>query len=266
MLLPFLGAVAATGLLRLVGGASLGPRLAGAGAAAGFLLAYAAVVGARGLPVPFGDHKILTLALLGMLAGILIDSEGWGGKWQRVVVIALGVSALGWIIGPEALRTDPGPERNLLVAYVAGAILVFVRITRVAGSAGTAPIQLAVAATGIAIVATGGGASGVGYLGLALAAATFGFVAWNVPDVRFAPGPALVLGVATPLLAMAGQLLVDEDASPVALALLLLVFFSEWIAGHIKISGGKITRPIVLAFSGLLVVALAVGVAQWTGV
>ena len=69
-----------------------------------------------------------------------------------------------------------------------------------------------------------------------------------------------------PLLAMAGQLLVDEDASPVALALLLLVFFSEWIAGHIKISGGKITRPIVLAFSGLLVVALAVGVAQWTGV
>lgn len=251
IVLPLLGAAAAVGLARLLAGKDVGARLAGAGPAAGFILAYAAVVGSHGVPVPFADHKALALALMGVVVGILLDTEGWAGRRQRAVVIAIGVALLGWVVAHAVLRTDPGPQRNLIVAYAAAAILVFVRTTKVGGSAGTVPVQLVVASIGVAA--------------MALAAAGLGFVVWNWPAVRFNPGPALVLGMVTPLLALAGTLMLDRDSSPAALAVLLLVFFSEWIAAKVHIGGGaKGMRPMVMAGSGLAVVVVAVLVAVWT--
>ncbi len=265
IVLPLLGAAAAVGLARLLAGKDLGARLAGAGPAAGFILAYAVVVGSRGVPVPFADHKALALALVGVVVGILLDTEGWAGRRQRAVVIAIGVALLGWVVAHAVLRTDPGPQRNLIVAYAAAAILVFVRTTKVGGSAGTMPVQLVVAAIGVAALAWLAEATQVMHLAMALAAAGLGFVAWNWPAVRFNPGPALVLGMATPLLALAGTLMLDRASSPAALAVLLLVFFSEWIAAKVHIGGGaKGMRPMVMAGSGLAVVVVAVLVAVWT--
>ena len=259
-LLPLVAAVAAIALLRLIGGKARAGAMAGAGVAAGFVLAYAAVVRSRGLP-ELSEHLPLLLALFGLVAGVLIDSEGWGGKRHRLLVIGVGLAAILWSLADDVASTDLGPERNVLVACFAGATLVVVRATRVAGSAGTVPVQMMVAAFGVAAVAWVAGADQVSALAIALGASTLGFVGWNWPTVRFAPGAALVLGAGLPLLALAGVLLIEEDGSMAALGVLLLVFFSEWIAAQIGASGKG--RSIVLAFASLLVVAVAVLVAHW---
>jgi hypothetical protein len=214
----------------------------------------------RGVP-DLGEHMPLMLALIGMMVGILIDSEAWGGRRQRLWVIATGLAIVLWTLADDVANTDLGPERNVLVAYFAGAILVFVRATRVAGSAGTVPVQMMVAGAGVCALSLVSGAGEVAALAGALAASVLGYVAWNWPAVRFTPGAAFVLRAGLPLLGLAGALLLEEDGSIAGLGVLLLVFFTEWIAAQLRTSGGR--RPLALTLAGLLVVAVAVLVARW---
>lgn len=268
--LPLVLAAAATGFLRLLGGRDLGTRIASGGAAAGFVLAYTTIIASRGLFAPatlaLTENKPLALALIGLSIGILLDAEQWGGRWQRPLVVMMGLGALAWVAGPAVTDSQPGPGRNLVIAYLAAATMVFVRTTRVTGSAVTAPIQLCVAAIGIGAVAWVSGTASLFHLSLGLGAAVAGFLAWNWPSFRFPPGAALVLGAGVPLLALGGELLLYEDGPRLALGALLLVFFSEWIAGQFPLggsSGGKAMRPIVVACIGLAVVAAATLLARW---
>ncbi|MBM3506381.1 MAG: hypothetical protein FJX64_01390 [Alphaproteobacteria bacterium] len=67
-------------------------------------------------------------------------------------------------------------------------------------------------------------------------------------------------GAGLPLLALA-QPLLDEHGA--ALAVLLLVFFSGWIAAQMRVGSGKGLRPLALAVASGLVVVAAVRVARW---
>ncbi len=260
--LPLVFAALAALIARLFG--SRGAALASAGAGVGFVLAYAIILHNWGVPAPLAEHKPLYLALLGLLIGCVLDSENLGGRFRRPLVVLLGLLAVLWIAAPALLDSRAGPERNLVIGYLIAAAFVLVRTTHVAGSALTPPLQLFVAALGVAAVAVTADAEAHAKLALGLGAATLGFVAWNWPTVRFIPGAALTLGVGLPLLALGGEAALYEDGNPWALGLLLLVFFSEWLTSRIGLGNkGKAMRPWAQAFACLLVIGGATAIARW---
>lgn len=260
--LPLALAATATFVARLFG--ARGAALASAGAGAGFALAFATIVHVWGVPAPLHDHKVLYLPLAGLVLGCLFDSEGFGGRWRRPLIVLFGLVAVLWVAAPALLQSRAGPERNLVIGYLVAAAVVLLRATHVAGSAQTPPLQLMVAALGLAAVAAVADAAEYARLAIGLAAATLGFLAWNWPAVRFIPGAALTLGVGLPLLALGGELALNEGGNAWALGLLLLVFFSEWLTAQIGLGGkGKAWRPVAQAFTCLLVIGAATAIARW---
>lgn len=260
--LPLVAAALATLIARLFG--NRGATLASAGATIGFVLAYASILHIWGVPAPLAEHKPLYLALLGLTMGFVFDTESLGGRWRRPLIVLLGLVALLWVASPALFDSRPGPERNLVIAFLLGSTLVLLRTTHVAGSALTPPLQLFVAAMGIAAVAVTADADDHALRAVGLGAATLGLVAWNWPSVRFIPGTTLTLGIGLPLLGLGGEVALYEDGNPWALGLLLLVFFSEWLTSRIGLGNkGAAMRPFAQAFTCLLVIGGATAVARW---
>ena len=128
----------------------------------------------------------------------------------------------------------------------------------------TAPIQLAVAAIGLGVLAWVGGSGLLAQISAAVAFAVSGFLIWNWPVFRFPPGAALVMGAAVPLAAIGGALTLSGTVGGGALAILVLIFFSDWLAGAISLGGSSLAqamRPILVAAAGMLVVAGAAALA-----
>ena len=256
--LPLLVAIVATGILRLAWAREKGPILANAAAGAAFVLTYAVTAGLPGIPTAGAAHKIFYLSVAGLVLGAILDAEEWGTWMRRVVVVVLPLLGLVWIAGPLANTPGPPPDQNLVLGLFAAAVIVLLRLTRTEGSALTAPVHLAVASAGLAAVALYAGTFFAVQVGTALAAATVGFLVWNWPVYRYPPGGALLLAIGMPALALAAQLLLYDGAPWGALAVLLLVFFSDWIAGGIRLGGGRVAyavRPLLTAVVGALVVA-----------
>jgi hypothetical protein len=260
--LPLAAAALATLIARLSGGR--GATLASAAVGVGFVVAYASILHIWGVPAPLAEHKPLYLALLGLVLGCVFDTEALAGRYRRPLVVVLGLVAVLWVAGPALFDSRPGPERNLVLAYLLAAAVVLLRTTHVAGSALTPPLQVFVAGLGVAALAATADAHPFAQLGLGLAAAALGFLGWNWPTVRFIPGNALALGAGLPLLALSGEVVLYEDGNPWALGLLLLVFFSEWLTGRLGLGGkGKALRPLAQAFTCLLVIGGATVLARW---
>ena len=222
------------------------------------MLTYAVTAGLPGIPTAGAAHKVFYLSVAGLVLGAVIDAEELGAWTRRVAVIVLPLLGLVWMVGPLANLPAVLPDRMLVLGLFGAAVVVLLRLTRSEGSAVTAPVHLAVAAAGVAAVAWYAGTYFAVQVGTALAAATLGFLVWNWPVYRYPPGAALLLGIGMPALALAAQLLLYDGAPWGALAVLLLVFFSDWIAGVIRLGGGRVARavrPLLTAVVGALVVA-----------
>ncbi|MDA1132951.1 MAG: hypothetical protein O2905_06980, partial [Proteobacteria bacterium] len=225
-----------------------------------FVLAYFVAVGLPAWPATGSAHKVFYLGLAGLLIGIVLDAEDAGDRLKRGATLALPFAALAWVVVPVVSGAMERETVMLIAALAAALVVMFVRLSRVAGSAVTPPIHLAVAAAGVAAIAWYGGSFFQVQVGLILAASATGFVLWNWPVYRFAPGAALLLGIGIPVAALAAQMALYGGASKPALALLVLVFFSDWIAGGIRLGGGPVAvalRPVLVLLAGLLVVGAA---------
>ena len=256
---PLATSLVVTGAIRLAAGRERGPRLAGIGAGAVILVSIFILGGPPGLAAATFTQQIVVLTLAGLAVGAFLDVEAIGGWPRRVTLIVLPIAGLMWVTA-QASASATFPDRNVVVALFGAAALATGRINRVKGSAMTAPILVALAALGLAWLSWIAATFAMVQINLAIAGAIGGYLLWNWPVFRFAPGAALTLASSAPLLAMAGGLTLIAGIDRLALAVLGLVFFSDWIAGLIPLGGGRIAhalRPLLVIAAGLLIAAAA---------
>lgn len=125
-------------------------------------------------------------------------------------------------------------------------------------------MKLLVAALGLGAIAIFGGAAELGQISFDLATALGGFALWNWPVNRYPFGAALLLGAGGALMALAFVLALYSETRPIALALLLLYFFADVAANHVKLPAGKVgdtLKPFALIGLALVPALAAIAVA-----
>jgi hypothetical protein len=261
-LLPALATALLTGLIRLAGGRGRGPLLASAAIAAGFLLAYAAILGWPPLPPRASTQKIAYIALAGLALGAALDAAGAGRGVLGWASVALGtLLAVGWLYGRQLLAAPTAEQIALAAAVALGGLFLLARLEVARDDAPSAAVMLLVAAAGAAFVAVLGRSAALGQLAGALAAATGGFLLWNWPVARYRFGAAAVLGAGGALVAILASLAFFTAASRIALALLPLVFLADSAAARLPLGKKPALRPVGLGLVALVPAALAVAAA-----
>lgn len=265
--LPFGVALALASLLRLVGGAEVGGRLAGVAVPGGFLAAWILFRGATLAPrdvLDLAPH----VALGGALLGLVLDA--WRPR-RPVVALAVGVFALAglWAAVLFPLRLPDAAEMvglaPAMLALAAAWALALGRLGVLAapeGGAAEATALLAALAAGVALVAVAAGLSGLtgaapGHSGIARPAAGLAAAALGLLPLAVWQGARLgwagLLGGGGALLALAQALGLVWPASAVPLAVLLLALFAGPTAR-------RLPGPPALAPLWSVVLALATGV------
>jgi hypothetical protein len=263
-LIAFAVSAAVCGLLRLVGGARIGPRLAGGGLGVGALIGFVAAAGLPPVPPAVPADAVFYVAAAGIALGLPLDGLAARWEWTAAAIAAVVAAAVWWHLGAPA--AFPGLRWLLLWAVPAAAVwlVILFRLQVVAVRPPTAPLLMLLAALGLAAVAAITGATASTLLALALAAATLGFLAWTWPVPRFPFGTAAVLAGGGSLLALAARLMMEGGAAAVAVLVAGLALFAdtgvpalptrrEWLR--------RLAEPLILAGAGLVPVLLAAAVA-----
>lgn len=261
LLVPFLVAAVGAGVVRLIGGPGRGAALAGLALPLGFLAAWLLMRGVPGWPPRSAAAQVPFVALIGLLVGAAVTAA----SAKRGVVLAVAAafallavwSALGWPRGG-------GWQPLLKAALLAGIWLVaLVRLEGRPAKEPVAAVMLAMLALGIGVVAATAG-DALARPAFALAAATAGFLAWN----WFGGAPFLgsaLLGGGGAAMALAGAVALGGRASPLALAVLLLILFADGTASRLPSGSGLVrqaVQPLLLALLCLLPIGLAFGLAH----
>ncbi|CAO3438499.1 hypothetical protein [Azospirillum doebereinerae] len=241
-LLPLILGGVAVGVLRLVGGARTGRVLAPAGIALAFLGLFILVVGLPAFPPPSSMGKLFWSAAAGLALGLAADALGLKGRPVSVAVAAWLVLALGWIAGPalDSLATAV----PLLVLLAVGAWVAFGGSApdgRSNGGSGTssgpaAPAAVLLAlALAVGVTALIGSSASLAQLGLALTAATGGFLLWNWPAERHVWGASGRVALGLPLL-LAAILALYTQVQAATLLLALPALAAEPLRRRLPIS------------------------------
>ncbi|MCG5239379.1 hypothetical protein [Azospirillum doebereinerae] len=202
-LLPLILGAVAVGVLRLVGGARTGRLLAPAGIALAFLGLFILVVGLPAFPPPSSMGKLFWSAAGGLVLGLAADALGLKGRPVSVAVAVWLVLALGWIAGPAL--DSLAAAVPLLVLLAVGAWVAFGGSAPDGHSPGSssaaAPAAVLLAlALAVGVTALIGSSASLAQLGLALTAATGGFLLWNWPTERHVWGASGRVALGLPLL------------------------------------------------------------------
>ena len=224
VLLPF--AVAA--LAMLAGRFWLGTRptvpLAALAQAAGFLIAYLALLGLPPWPPVMAREKIAFVAVCGVLLGLLLLLLPRWADALQALMLAWPVAIVVWLALPAPVE---------LATVVAGALLALLGAAMIGPLAGARQrnprrvLMLLSALLGLAGIALFGQALSLAGLALALAASLAGVL---VAGRSVALANAALIGPSGSALALAGTLVLYGAASRPALLLLALVFAADRLA------------------------------------
>ena len=260
LLLPMILAFASAGIFRIIWGIKIGPMVAGSSIGIAFVFAYFVAIGFPAWPATGSVHKIFYLGIASFLIGTLLDSEGFGVKTKRLLILLFPLFAMGWVITPLLSETVQKWELMLVCISLVAVLIIFARLSRPMENEVIAPIQLALAASGVAAIAWYGGSFSQVKVGLILASSLVGFILWNWPVSRFRSGAALLLCGGIPTIALALQIAIYSNAGGISLVVLTLVFFTDWLADGIQVSNLRIARafrPLLVVVTGLLVISSA---------
>jgi hypothetical protein len=260
-LLPLGFAAVSTGAIRLVGGGWRGPTLASAAIVIGALGAGLILLGLPAFPPQTSLQRLLYVIAVSLFLGTVLDLRRPRDWVLSVLIVLWGAAAVAWIAEPRLRDADDLALARVGILYVATLLVLFRLQERL--SAGLVPsIMTFSAALGIGGVSVIGGAVAAGQMAFALAAATFGFMLWNWPVVRYPFGLSALFAGAGALPLLAGHSLLYADANPAALALILLVFLADaparWAEGRRQ---ARTVAPGYLMLLSLLPVAAALLVA-----
>ena len=216
-----------------------------------------------GIPTfPSADplHLIPIVILAGLLAGIVIDAAiGIESAKLAVVLVwpAVVVVGIGWREMPD-FATIAGLPMALLWL---GAVLGYLWMGLEHRFASTPVVTLFVMTVGLALLAFLGDSKIMTVLSAILAAALFGFFAFNWPLPRFPIQAVGHLGIAGAVLSLAVAVVLYTATPAQAVAVLLLVVAAPPLAGRLPLGTGPKSGPIVLMFVSALPVIMAVAVA-----
>ncbi len=251
-LVPFVLSLVGTVVLRLGLGAVAGPRYAIAAVGLSFLITYWLLLGIPAFPPPASIQKVLYLAVLAWVAGLVIDithTERAMGHLLSYVFPVIALVWLGWrlIVGGAGVG-----DVVAMIALYAAAILVFWRVAATARSADIEinaryallpSILVMVAAMAAGFVAVIGASASLAQLALALGFATGGYLLWNyITYLR--QGQTFNFG-ATGAFGAAGIMLVLIDVMALfatrvsrwALLLVVLVFAADLVVRRVALEG-----------------------------
>jgi hypothetical protein len=265
---PFLFAAVLAGLIRLAGRAGAGRRAAGAAVAVTFAWLCALALGVPEFPPAADGSAIVYVVTAGLLIGTAFDLADGQTAVSEILAWGIGIAfpvvSAWWLAGaPPLIDTGTAPLVN--AALIAGAWLVAeLRLRRFAGDLRIGAVMMGMAAAGLGIVAWIAGAEVERGLGLGLAAALAGLLAWNWPRARFAFGYALMLGGGAALFGTAQRLSTGPGELAPALVLLMFVFFADSVSSRLKRGSDaawQAIHPLAIAALALLPVMLAAAAA-----
>jgi hypothetical protein len=256
LLLPFALAAGLVLALRL----RFGPRQAVPAASlaqlAGFLAAYALLLGLPAWPPAMARDKIAWIAAGGVLLGLLLLMLPRWADALQAAVLACPPAIVIWLAAPAALELSRVLPAALLALFGAAMIgplagarqrnprRAWMLLSALAGLAGTAALAPALS------LAT---------LALALAASLAGaLLASRTPGLA----NATLLGPSGAALALATTLVLYSTASRLALALLALTFAADWLARRWRLGHRLWLGRLLFAAGCLAPPALALLVAR----
>ena len=268
-ILPVFAAFVLTGAIRMAAGASRGPALAGASVGLAAILAYVMILTWPAWPPGQSMQKLAYIFAAALALGAVADAVPAPRSLRRALVAVAPLAGLAWLAEPVLVASPAFADSAMLAVLALAALVIGWRIARREGETDLTPaIQIGGAAAGLAVIAFFGATASVSQLAIALAVATGGFALWNWPMVRFPPGVTLLLGAGGALIAIAGLLVLFTEASRLALALLVLVFFADTFAAGVRVGRGRLERvlaPAVIAGAAAILVLAAAAVAFFLG-
>lgn len=260
-ILPLAAAFVLSGLLRAMGREGRGRVLAGGSIAIAFLVAYLVLLGLPEWRPADPIDKVLYIALGALAIGAFADLTGMPVQIKYALILVIPLFGLAWVAEPQIRGPlDLAGVTTLVVLFAANGVGTY-RLTLREGTDLTPSIYLGAGAAGLGLIGLFADANPLYHLAFALAASTVGFAVWNWPVNRFAPSAALLAGAGSILVALAGTLVLYSGASRIAMAALVLVFFSDKFVETVRLGGGRIgtaLRPLaVVSASAVIVLASA---------
>jgi hypothetical protein len=264
--LPVAVTVALAVALRLLGGVGIGARLASFGVPAAVVVSVAVLPGLAPTPPVTVLEKLVWLAAIGGLLGVLIEMVTSMRLITGIVAFVSPLLAVAWVYGID-LTGGSGefPYRAVEVAVVAG--LLNARLHQISRVEVSAPITTAVIAAGLAAVALVTGPAYASAVGLPLAAAGIGWLVCNWPTRRLPWGAPGEVGAGGAVMALAA-VLAYAAAIPVFLVLLVLMVLAieplarRFVAAN-ALTKSDAVRPIAFAAIVALPAVLAVVLALY---
>lgn len=262
-LLPLLVTAAAAVALRLAGGPGRGPLLVGAAIGIGFLVAYAVITGMPPFPPRSSSHKLAYIVLLGLILGIAWSLLRIPRATNIITIFVATAACVAWLAQPKLWAAELTTLLPVAILWATGA-LAMLRLSATRSDTPDGAMMLVLAAMGMAAVAIFGRSASMTQFAGALAAAAGGFVlcAWFMPSFRL--GQAGTYGGGIALLSIATILALYTKSSPLALAMLILVFFLDSVVDRLPATSGalgRILRPVWMGALALMPVGAAAGIA-----
>lgn len=253
-------------ILRLIGGAGAGARIASFGLPVAVVVSIAILPGLSPTPPVSALEKLVWLAAVGGLLGVLIDLVTQARLIAGIVAFVWPLLAVLWLSGIDLdTAADSALYRVGEASVVAGLFLA--RLHQIGDTNLNGPIVTAVIAAGLGVLAM---VTGPGYgatLGVPMAAAGFGWLVCNWPNRRLPFGAAGEIGAGGVTLALAA-VMVHQGKVPVVLVLLVLsAVLVEPLARRFvaasPLTKAEAVQPIALAVLTALPAALAVLLAMY---
>lgn len=256
-LLPLVVAAVLTGCI----GGAISVRAAGASIGLAFIIAYVSILGWPPLPPRSSLHKIVYLALIGLVLSVVLDFFIDRIQIKAVTLIwpAIIICWLGWqrVLGLEVLDLA-----RLVLLWLAGAF-IFDRLLTLREAHIAAPTMVLVAGIGMSAIALIGAAASLSQLAAAVAAATGGFLLWNWPKQRYPFSMVALFGAASALFSIAVTIVLFTRASTLALAILLGIFAASWLRARLPLADRPVWGPVVFGLVAMVPMLLAVAAAYF---
>jgi hypothetical protein len=265
---PFALALALALVVRLLGGADLGRRLAALGIGAGVLAAIYLISGLAPFPPAATNQKLIYAIAAGWALGIVLDLAGLTRAGGHLFALLLPLGVLWWLRETQ-LRAGPGTELvvSLVILYLVS-VLVYWRQAASARGADAPAASSAALFPAIQLLAAGAGLGSVrvldvpaslGMYGVAVAAAAGGYLLvaylWHAASGRglgFGAAGALGGGGAWLAILYAAAFQTDESVKRVLLALVAATFVADFFARPLALGAplgtglaARLLRPLV---------------------
>jgi hypothetical protein len=254
-LLPLLAAGILTGGI----GGTIGIRAAGCSIALAFVIAHLSILGWPPLPPRSSLQKIVYIALIGLLLGVVLDFLIDRVPIRPVALVWPGV-ILAWLGWQQLLGFEVLDLARLVLLWFAGAF-VFDRLLAFRAVEIIAPTMVLVAGLGMSAIAMIGNAASLSQLAAAVAAATGGFLLWNWPKQRYPFSMVALFGAASALFGVGATIVLFTRASSLALAILLGIFAAGFIRARLPLSDRPVWGPIAFGIIVMLPMLLAIAAA-----